>query len=409
MKTTDRQLKAWSRHPGRYLVDGGGLYFRVLDPTKTYFAYRFTLRGKVREMSLGRYPLVTLKEAREKHLDLRKQVVADKSDPLAAKRAADSSRAESGSIPTFGKVADDFVKAKSREWRHPVHLAAWVRTVEVECATIRSLPVNQVDTEAVLRVLQPLWDRVPETGLRARGRIEQVLNAARARGHINRDRANPAAWRGHLDQVLPNPKKIGNRRHYPAMPYADLPAYMKTLRAAHGVSYRALAFTILTGARSAETLRATWDEVDLDANLWKVPENRTKSGREHRVPLSSAALALLRKQLKTRGQSRYVFPGHVAHRPLAINAMAHALKRTGAGEFTPHGFRSAFRDWAGDETHYQREVIEAALAHIVGDKAEQAYRRGDALKKRGELMEAWAAYLSGETAQKVVRLAGRRK
>jgi integrase len=410
--TTNAQVKALARKPGRHLVESGGLYLRVLDPTKVYWAYRFTLHGRVREMSLGGWPRLTLAEARAKHRALRTKVLDDKSDPLAAKRAASSSaRAELRSIPTFGKVADDYVRAKSKEWRHPVHLAAWMRTVTKDCAALRSMPVNQINTEAVRRVLQPLWERVPETGLRARGRIEQILNAARALGHIDPDRANPARWRGHLDQLLANPRKIGPpRSNYAAMPFKELTAYMETLRAAQGVSYTALAFTILTAARTSEVLRATWDEINLEENLWTVPKERMKKGdRLHRVPLSSAAMDLVRHQLKTREQSRYVFPGHVAHRPLAINAMVHALKRTGAGDYTVHGFRSAFRDWAGDETVFQREVIEAALSHAVGDATEAAYRRGDALAKRRELMEAWAQYLSGESSHVVVAIGERRR
>jgi integrase len=344
MKTTHAQVKAMSCIPGRHLVDPGGLYLLVLGPAKSYFTYRYTLRGKTREMSLGRFPLVTLAKARAEHLKLQTQVVADKTDALAIRRAraAASHEASVFRVPTFGEAADGLLRAKSREWRHPVHVHAWVMNLTAHCAPIRNLPVDQVDSAAVLKVLTPMWTKTPETASRLRGRIEAVLDAAKAHKWIDENRANPARWKGGLKHLLPNPKKLGDRRHFSAMPYADVPAYMEKLRAAQGVMYRALEFTILTAARTAEVLRAAWEEVDVDAALWKLPENRTKAGREHRVPLSTAAQEILREQLKERGDNRYLFPGHVAHRALAINCMVHAMARTGAGGFTVHGFRSAF-------------------------------------------------------------------
>jgi integrase len=272
------------------------------------------------------------------------------------------------------------------------------------------MAVDEVDTKAVLAVLKPIWSKTPETASRLRGRIEMVLNAARARGLIDENRANPARWKGHLDQLLSNPKKTGSPRgHHAAMPYGEVPAFMATLRDAVGAGAKALAFAILTAARSGEVLGATWDEIDLNAALWTVPEERMKGGRNHRAPLSGPAVAILKRQLEARGKNSHIFPGVRPSRPLGSMALKQAMAKLGAGQYTVHGFRSAFRDWAGDETQFPREVAEAALAHAVGDETERAYRRGDALAKRRELMTAWAEYLEGPETAKVVSLGSRLK
>jgi len=226
---------------------------------------------------------------------------------------------------------------------------------------------------------------------------------------IDENRANPARWRGHLDQLMPNPKKVGHRRgHHAAMPYADVPALMAALKATPGAAARALMFAILCAARSGEVFGATWDEIDLDAGVWTVPPDRMKMARPHRVPLSVPAVEILRLQLAAREKNQHVFPGGRPRQPLSVMALAMAMRRLGAGEFTAHGFRSAFRDWAGDRTNFQREVAEAALAHAVGDETEQAYRRSDALDKRRELMDAWASFCFPTPAE-VVSIADRRK
>jgi integrase len=266
------------------------------------------------------------------------------------------------------------------------------------CTGIRDMPVDEIATSDVLAVLTPLWTKTPETASRLRARIEAVLNAARALGHINADRANPARWRGHLDHLLPNPLKTGKpRSHHAAMPYADVPAFMAKLKDAPGLATKALMFAILVAARSGEVRGMPWSEVDLDKAVWTVPPERMKKGsREHRVPLSEPAMALLRTQLTARqdGQ-RHVFPGQFSSSPQGVVALSRALYEAGAGQFTVHGFRSAFRDWAGDQTSFPREVAEAALAHAVGDETERAYRRGDALDKRRQLMDAWAKFITG--------------
>ena len=257
------------------------------------------------------------------------------------------------------------------------------------------MPVDVIDTAAVLSVLKPIWQAKPETASRFRGRIEQVLDAAKAQGH--RTGENPARWRGHLDKLLAKRQRL-TRGHHAAMAYADVPAFLSRLRErqAGSVSALALEFVILTAARSGEALGMRWDEVDETAKVWTVPPARMKAAREHRVPLSARALDLLGEAKKAR-TGDFVFPGSGAGRPLSVMAMEMVLRRMNLASVTVHGFRSAFRDWAGNETHFPREVAEAALAHVIGDAAERAYRRGDALEKRRALMEAWANYCEPES------------
>jgi integrase len=409
-KLNHARLAALMKRPGRH-SDGDGLYFRVVGEGKAYWVYRYRTDGREREISVGPYPEVSLAAARDKHASLRTKVRLDKVDPLAVKHAERTARAPAPSKPTFGQIADQHVMSHEASWRNDKHRAQWAMTLTKYCAPIRGLPIDEIDTGAVLKVLKPVWTRAPETASRLRGRIEAVLNAARALGHIDDDKANPARWKGHLDQLLPNPKKIGERGNYAAMPYADLPAFMTKLKGADGTAAKALDFAILTAARSGEVMGAKWDEIDLKAGVWTVPKDRMKAKREHRVPLNAPALAILSEQFTAHGKDNpYVFPGARPHRPLSVMALAMAMRRLGAGSFTVHGFRSAFRDWAGDETQFPREVAEAALAHAVGDETERAYRRGDALMKRRDLMTAWGDWLEGKEegeAAKVVSFVSR--
>jgi integrase len=391
MKLTNAGLKKLLEKPGRY-GDGDGLYFRTIGGNRAYWAYRYRADGKEREVSIGPFPEVSLADARAKHMELRKRVVVDKADPLAERHAAKQAAPVAPKTkPTFGEFADAHIRTMSGQWRNPKHRAQWTMTLTKYCAPIRPTPVDQIDTEGVLRVLTPIWTKTPETASRLRGRIETILNAAKAQGH--RSGENPAAWRGHLAHLLPNPKKVGQRRgHHAAMRYDDVPAFMATLKAAPGEAAKALTFAILTAARSGEVFGATWDEINLDEGVWVAPPDRMKARREHRVPLSAPAIDILRGQLAERGKNPHVFPGARQNQPLSITALAMAMRRLGAGSFTPHGFRSAFRDWAGDKTSFSREVAEAALAHVIGDESERAYRRGDALDKRRVLMNAWADF-----------------
>ena len=306
-------------------------------------------------------------------------------DPIAQR---DASRLAKSEKPTFGEAADSLIEAKGSEWRNDKHKAQWTMTLTKYCASIRSKRVDEIDTEAVLGILQPIWASKPETASRLRGRIEAVLDAAKAQGH--RSGENPAAWRGHLSHLLPKRQKL-SRGHHAAMAYADVPAFVGQLRERDAIAAMAMEFCILTATRSGETLGARWSEIDMPAKVWTVPADRMKAAREHRIPLSDRAMAILERLFEAR-TGDLVFPGQRAGKPLSGMAMQMVLRRMKIEDATVHGFRSAFRDWAGNETHFAREVAEAALAHVVGDKAEQAYRRGDALEKRRALMSAWATF-----------------
>lgn len=406
-KLTNAALKSVIRKPGRH-ADGAGLYFRVIGDDKAYWAFRYTLDGKEREMSLGPYPEVTLAEARATHADARAKVRIY-IDPLTEKRAEKQIRANARATPTFGEIADSHLAAHQAARKNVRHRRQWFVALTRYCAPIRDMPVNEVSTKEVLQVLKPVWTRAPEIASRLRGRIEAVLDAARALGHIDPDRANPARWRGHLDHLLPNPDKIGERGHHAAMPYADLPAFMAKLESAAGAAAKALRFAILCASRSSEVFGMTWDEVPA-LSLWTVPGERMKMGEPHSVPLSEPAADLLRDQLaRRRPKQTYVFPGARPQKPLSNMALAMTLRRLGAGQYTVHGFRSSFRDWAADRG-IEFEVAEQCLAHAVGSSVTRAYLRTTMIERRRKVMADWAAFLSGESEQAtVVPLADKRR
>lgn len=374
--------------------DGGGLYLvidRAGGAERRRWLYLFTQGGTRREMGLGPYPGVSLAEAR-KARDEAERIVREGGDPIEVRKRA---RVAAVAKPTFGQMADRLIEAKSPEWKSKVHEAQWIMTMNTYCAPFRESPVDEIDTEAVLSVLRPIWVTKAETAARVRGRIEAVLDAARALGHIAHNEANPARWRGHLDKLLPKRQKL-TRGHHAAMAYADVPAFIEQLRRRDAVSARALEFSILTAARSGEVLGARWSEIDLGARIWTVPATRMKAGRMHRVPLSDRACAVLR-EMGALGSSEFVFPGTKSGKPLSAMAMEMVLRRMDVA-VTVHGFRSSFRDWAGNETVFPREIAETALAHVIGDKAEQAYRRGDALERRRVMMQEWADYCEPKPA-----------
>jgi integrase len=412
-KITNLNLPALIKTPGRYRV-GDGMFLKVLDEHRAYFVYRYRVDGREHEASLGSARKITLAEANNRHLAMLKSVRVDKRDPLADKRAAKARiTASAAAKPTFGERADAYVATHEASWRSPKSAEAWRMTLTDRARAIRDTPVDKIDTAAVMRVLEPIWAKTPETASRLRGRIEAVIASAQALGHIDPDRANPARWKGHLDKLLPKPKKLGKidpttgvratkRGNYAAMPYKDAPAFMATLSTMPGTAAKALAFVILTAVRTGEALGAQWSEIDLDDATWTIPANRMKAEQKHRVPLSDQALAILRGQMAARGKNPHVFPSHLPKRPLSQPAMLEVLRRMKV-DVTVHGFRSSFRDWAGDETHFQREVAEAALAHAIGDASEQAYRRGDALDKRRELMDAWASFVMPKPDAKVTK------
>ena len=383
-------LKTAGRH-----ADGAGLYLFVDPSGSKRWIYVFQWLGKRKEMGLGSASVVTLAEAREARDEARK-LVSRGINPIEEKRKAAPPKPR-----TFGEFADEMVAEWSPSWKNDKHIAQWSMTLTKHAAPLRSKPIAVISTDDVLLALKPIWIKRPETASRLRGRIERVLDAARVRGL--RSGENPARWKGHLEQLLTKPVKL-SRGHHPALPYADLPGLMAKLRERQGVSIRALEWTILTVARESMTLGARWEEIDLEAGLWTVPAARMKTGKEHRVPISGRALELL---AEVEGLSaEWLFPGPVSGRPLSNMAMDMALRHERAG-VTVHGFRSTFRDWAGDCTDYAREIAEAALAHSVGDKVELAYRRGDALQKRRPLMEDWERFCLRPT-ENVVSLDQRR-
>jgi integrase len=388
--------KVQTADPGKY-ADGGGLYLAVAPSGSKKWTFRFVWRGRAREAGLGSVSAVSLADAREKAAAYR-SMVAKGIDPIHDAR-------KTKGIPTFGQCADELISAKQSEWRNPKHRAQWVMTLTKYAAPLRPKQVDQVDTEAVLAVLKPLWRVRPETGSRLRGRIEHVLDAARARGY--RQGENPARWRGHLDKLLPKRTTL-SRGHHTALPYENVAAFIGRLRGhqSESIAACALEFAILTAARTGEVRGANWDEIDLDKAIWTIPAARMKSSRAHRVPLSTRSVAILKAMAKANDGHGFVFPGGRRGKPLSEMALGMVLRRLGA-EVTVHGFRSSFRDWAGNETNFPREIAEAALAHVVGDKAEQAYRRGDALEKRREVMAAWARYCEPDKSAKVVSIRGR--
>jgi integrase len=386
-KLTARAVETISK-PGRH-SDGGGLYLAISGEGRRRWVFMYMWRGKQREAGLGSAGKgsVSLKAAREKAAEGRTMLRA-RVDPIAEWNRPDVEEA-----PTFGRSADEYFESHKGGWRNEKHKAHWATTLTLHCHVIRATPVDKIDTEAVLSVLKPLWTRAPETAYRLRGRIEAVLDAAKARGHIGRNEANPARWRGHLDKLFPKRAKL-TRGHHAAMPYSDVPSFVAGLRERRATAARALEFCILTATRLGETVKARWDEIDLPAKIWTVPAERTKAGREHRVPLSDCAITILR-EMEAGRTSEFVFPGHRPGRPLWGTAFQQLLQRINS-PYTTHGFRSSFRDWAGNETHFPREVAEHALAHVVGDRAEQAYRRSDALARRRELMDSWANYCASD-------------
>ncbi len=381
-KLTARGVAALAED-GRY-SDGGGLYLVIADAgQRKRWVYRFNFRGKLREMGLGSPRDVSLAEAREKAAAAR-TLVAQGKDPILERTAQQQAASR---IPTFGELVEEVLKGRDTAFKNDKHRAQWRMTLTVHAAPLANKPVDTITTQDVMSVLQPLWSKVPETASRLRGRIEFVLDTALTQG-FRRD-ANPARWRGHLSILLPPAKKLA-RGHHAALPFASMPAFMARLRRVQGIGARALEFTILTAARSKETLEARWSEFDFDKKIWTVPASRMKAGREHRVVLSDAACKVLDQVKPLRRKDDFVFPGQKFGRPASSMTMAMQLKRMKIAA-TVHGFRSTFRDWVADETDFEEWVAEAALAHQTGDATERAYKRSDAFKKRQALMDAWAA------------------
>lgn len=369
--------------PGRH-ADGDGLYLVVDKSGARRWVFLFRREGRLKEMGLGGAGRVGLAQARKLAIEVRKQLAAGL-NPIEERRRVS---AADEVAKTFGPFAASLVPEICAGFRNEKHRAQWASTLATYASSLNDKPLDEIETDDVLRILQPIWMSKSETASRLRGRIERILDAARAKGL--RSGENPARWRGHLDALLPRPNKL-SRGHHAAIPFERAPQFMARLQGIDAISARALEFCILTATRSGETLQAAWFEIDLHAAVWTVPAERMKAGRAHRVPLSTSALSLL-ESLSVNRIGDLVFPGQRRGRPLSNMAMAMILRRLEPNGATVHGFRSAFRDWAAEMSDHPREVAEAALAHTVGDQTERAYRRRDALEKRRALMEEWAQY-----------------
>jgi integrase len=373
--------KVETAKPGRHM-DGRGLMLLVKASGARSWVLRYQIDGRRRDMGLGAWPEVTLAMARERSLDARR-LLAQRHDPLH----------KMSKIKTllFRDAAALLIEAKRSGWRNAKHAAQWTTTLQnYTYPSLGNLDMRAITTESVLAVLSPIWSKKPETASRVRQRVEAVVDYASAIGA--REGENPARWRGHLDRLLPQPAKVKPVTHHPALDWRQLPVLMHNLKNRDGFGARALTFTILTAGRSGEVRGATWAEIDIMAKVWTVPAARMKAGKEHRVPLSEAAFVQLGAALAPED---LLFPSaYGPQRPMSDMTLAALLKRLGQHGVTVHGFRSSFRDWAGETTHFSREVIEAALAHRLRDKAEAAYARGDLFEKRRALMTAWANYIT---------------
>lgn len=373
------------KKPGRY-SDGGGLYLRVTEKGGRSWAFMTTRGGQRTELGLGSVHSLKLAEARALAVKMREAAAAGR-DPRSVIRASESLKR----VPTFSEFSEAYISSVEQGWRNEVHRQQWRSSLRDHAASIMGIAVDEVETDDVLKVLRSIWLAKPETARRVRGRIERILDAAKAQGHRPKDSTNPAAWRGHLALLLPTQSKL-SRGHHPALPYNDAPEFIAKLREREAIAARCLEFVILTAARSGEALGATWGEINFDAKLWTVPARRMKAAAEHIVPLSEPALTLLMslRTEHTKCDDLIFAVGGVARSNMA---MAMLLRRMGYGHITTHGFRSTFRDWAGDMTSHPREVIEQALAHTISNSAERAYRRGTAIERRRVLMQDWAEYL----------------
>ena len=381
------------KSPG-YLGDGGGLYLQVSPSLSKSWVFRYQVNGRNREMGLGSFNTFGLRDARDRATSCRK-LLADGIDPIEQRNAAQQEkRLTDARAMTFGKCCEKYIEAHRSGWKNVKHAGQWDATLRTYCTLLWSLDVAAIDTVLVMKCLEPIWKAKTETASRVRGRIESVLAWATVRKFRTGD--NPAAWRNHLDQLLPKRSRVQKVEHRSALPYAAMREFMTKLRLRQGLSARALELQILTATRPGESAGAQWGEFDTPAAMWIIPADRMKAGKEHRVPLSPAALTLLQSLIPTTPEGRqlhvigHVFPG-VKDRPLTTAAAMNLLKELHP-DITAHGFRSTFRDWAAETTKHPREVIEAAMAHRLKDKSEAAYQRGDLLARRAKLMNDWACY-----------------
>ena len=382
-------------------ADGGGLYLRVGRNGSKRWAFRFTLNGAAHEMGFGGLNKVSLADARKKASDAR-LLLSEGLNPLTHKQDRELARAtaEKRSPMSFDLCSEAYIGAHEIAWKNEKHRQQWRNTLATYVSPVfGQIPVGNVDTDHVLKVIEPIWGKKTETARRLRGRIEVILDWAKVRGY--RTGENPARWRGHLSHLLPSRAKVRPVKHHAALPYAEIPEFMKELREAEGAAAFALEFLILTAARTSEVIYASWSEVDLKNQMWIVPAERMKAHREHRVPLSAAAMTVLGRAKDQKGD--YLFPGRTPGTPLSNMALLMLLGRMNRGDITAHGFRSTFRDWAAEQTNFQNEVVEMALAHAIESKIEAAYRRSDLYEKRRALMAAWADFCGSQKSAPFTR------
>jgi len=389
-----------AKEAGMY-ADGGGLYLRVTREGTKNWVLRYMLDLKPHWMGLGPIALYGLQEARARALGARRQR-HDGIDPITARRAERARlRLDAAKAITFKECAESYIASHKAGWRNAKHKYQWNATLAAYAyPSIGALPVQSVDTGLVLKVLEPIWTTKSETASRVRQRIENVLDFGKVRGF--RDGENPARWRGHLDKLLPARSKVRQVKHHAALPHAELPAFLANLRAREAVAARGLEFLILTAARTGEVIGARWNEIDLLEKVWTVPAGRVKAHREHRVPLSARVLAILHEMQAARhnaASDAFVFPGHKPSTGLSNTAFLMLMRRMGRGDLTAHGFRATFKTWGSERSNFQNEIIEAALAHAIGGKVEQAYMRGDLFEKRRRLMQQWATFATTAPAQ----------
>lgn len=397
MGTKARELGALavqriSRRGITFVGGVAGLGLNVTQFGSKSWILRYQVGGKRRDMGLGGYPDVTLAQAKEAARDARAKL-SQGIDPITDVRAKRSAMiaAQTAAI-TFKRAAEQYIEAHEAGWKNAKHAQQWRNTIETYAGpVVGKLLVQDVGLAQVMTILEPIWREKTETASRVRNRIELVLDWATARGH--RSGPNPAKWKGHLDKLLPAPSKVANKAHHRALPFANAPQFMRHLREQKGVGARALEFVILTATRSGEVRGAKWSEFDEKSATWTIPAIRMKAGREHRVPLSTAALDVFREQKKF-SLSEWVFPGQ-KEGPLSDMSLIAVVRRLRV-DAVPHGFRSTFRDWCAEATDFPNQVAEMALAHTIADRVESAYRRGDLFAKRQQMMNQWAAYLAGE-------------
>lgn len=387
--------------PGLHFVGGvAGLALQVLPTGGRSWVLRVMVGGKRRDMGLGGYPEVKLAEAREAAEIARKQI-RNNVDPINARAAEKAAlRVDAGKSMAFQASALAFIAANEGSWRNAKHRQQWANSLDTYAyPIIGKMNLRDIELPHILKILEPIWETKTETATRLRGRVEQVLDWGTVRGY--REGLNPARWRGHLDKLLAKPKKLAKVKHHAALPWGDIGAFMVKLREAEGMGARALEFAILTACRSGEVRGATWDEMDLEAGEWNIPGERMKAAKPHRVPLSDAAVAML-KGLPRMAGTNLVFPaprgGQLSD--MTLTAVLRRMKL----DVVPHGFRSTFREWAGEFSGHPREVIEHALAHQLADKAEAAYQRGSLFPKRVSLMQDWANFCAKPLVGNVVPL-----